>query len=270
MLFYKFMESFIFKKSFGQNFLQDNNIIKSIVDKTSIKPNSLVIQVGPGRGVLTKELSKVAKDVLAYEIDTRLEEELDENLRECHNVSIIYDDFLNRNINDDIEKYSYDNIYFVANLPYYITTPIIIKLIESKIDFKEVTVMIQKEVAERFSAKIGTRDYSSITVFLNYYYDIEKLLFVSRNAFYPKPNVDSMVIALKKKEKREKVINEELFFRLVRDSFKFKRKNIRNNLKNYDLDIVLDVLSKYNKDLTSRAEELELSVFVDLANALNK
>ena len=264
------MEDFKFKKSFGQNFLNDKNIIHNIVDKTNILDNSLVIEVGPGSGVLTKELAKVAKNVLSYEIDTRLEDVLDENLREFSNVSIIYDDFLNRNITDDISEYNYDNVYFVANIPYYITTPILEKLIESKIDFKVITMMVQKEVADRFSAHVKTKDYSSITVFLNYYFDIEKLLFVSRNAFTPKPNVDSEVIALRKKSNIRKADNEELFFKLVRDSFKFKRKNIRNNLKSYDLKIVEEVLNKYKKDLTSRAEELELDIFIDLANGLNK
>ena len=218
------MENFKFKKSFGQNFINDKNIIKSIVDKTQITKDSLVIEVGPGSGVLTKELAKVSKNVLSYEIDDRLEEVLDENLKDFKNIEIIYDDFLNRDIQNDISKYTYQDIYFVANIPYYITTPIIVKLIESNIDFKVITVMVQKEVADRFSASPKTKNYGSITVFLNYYYDIEKLLFVSRNCFFPKPNVDSEVIALKKKEKQKKVVNEELFFKLVRDSFRFKRK----------------------------------------------
>ena len=264
------MENFKFKKSYGQNFLQDHNIIKNIVDKTNIDEDSLVIEVGSGSGALTKELAKVSKYVLSYEIDTRLEETLDENLRDFHNVKIIYDDFLNRNIQKDIIDYNYRNIYFVANIPYYITTPIIQKLISSQIDFKAITVMIQKEVADRFSAHVKTRDYGSITVFLNYYFDIEKLFFVSRNAFIPKPNVDSVVIALRRKEEKKKVYNEKLFFQIIRDSFRFKRKKISNNLKNYDLDIVLNVLKKYNKDLSCRAEELELDFFVDLANELYK
>lgn len=264
------MENFRFKKSFGQNFIQDHNIIKNIVNKTKISNDSLVIEVGPGSGSLTKELVKVSKNVLCYEIDDRLEEVLDENLKDYHNVAIIYDDFLTRDIKKDIEKYSYQDIYFVANIPYYITTPIIVKLIESKIDFKVITMMIQKEVADRFSAIPKTKNYGSITVFLNYYYDIKKLMFVSRDVFFPKPNVDSEVIALMKKDNPKKVLDEELFFKLVRDSFKFKRKNIRNNLKSYDLDTISKVLAKYDMDLTVRAEELELDIFIDIANALGK
>lgn len=264
------MENFKFKKSFGQNFIQDKNIIFNIVNKTKIKENSLVVEIGPGAGVLTRELSKVAKNVLAYEIDTRLEEELDNNLIDCHNINIIYDDFLKRDIKEDIKDYIYDNLYVVANIPYYITTPIILKLIESKLSFEAITVMIQKEVGERFSASVGTRDYGSITVFLNYYFNIDRLFVVKRDAFYPKPNVDSVVISLRKKDNILKVINEEFFFKLIRDSFRFKRKNIRNNLKSYNLEIAAKVLEKYQKDLSSRAEELSVEVFVDLANALYK
>ena len=130
--------------------------------------------------------------------------------------------------------------------------------------------MIQKEVGERFAAKTGSRDYSSITVFLNYYYDIKKLFIVSRNAFVPKPNVDSVVISLISKKDRLFLKNEEVFFSLIRDSFRFKRKNIRNNLKNYDLNIIEKVLEEYGYDLTVRSEQLSLEVFVDIANNLSK
>ena len=263
------MENFAFKKAFGQNFLNYHNIIKNIVKGACIKDNSLVIEIGPGSGALTKELAKVAKNVLCYEIDLRLESILDDNLVEFNNVDIIFDDFLKRDINEDIKKYDYDNIYVVANLPYYITTPIIEKIIASKIDFHSVTIMIQKEVGDRFCAKPGSKDYSSITVFLNYYYDLKKLFIVSRNAFVPKPNVDSIVISLITKKERLFLKNEDLFFNLIRDSFRFKRKNLRNNLKSYNLTIIENVLSKYHFDLTVRAEQLSLSIFVDIANSLS-
>ena len=264
------MEDFKFKKAYGQNFIKDKNIIHNIVNKTKIKENSLVIEIGPGAGVLTKELSKAAKSVLAYEIDTRLEEILDENLEDCHNVNIIFDDFLKRDIANDIKDYEYDYIYVVANIPYYITTPILTKLVESKITFEAITIMIQKEVGERFTAKVGTRDYGSITVFLNYYFNIEKLFVVGRDSFYPKPNVDSIVIKLNRNIDKKEVLNEKVFFTLIRDAFHFKRKNLRNNLKNYDLSLIENILHKYNKDLTSRAEELDIDIFVDLANEISK
>ncbi len=264
------MEEFKFKKSFGQNFINDHNIIHNIVEKSNIKENSLVIEIGPGAGILTKELSKYAKNVLSYEIDSELEEILDENLKDTNNVEIIFDDFLKRDIKDDIKDYSFENIYVIANIPYYITTPIITKLINSKIDFASIIIMIQKEVGERFNAKCGTRNYSSITVFLNYYFDIHKLFDVNRNSFTPKPNVDSVVISLERKKDKYNVIDEELFFELIRDSFKFKRKNIKNNLKKYNLEVIDNVLKKYGKDLTCRAEELDVIVFVDIANALKE
>lgn len=263
------MEDFKFKKKYGQNFLKDDNILNNIVSGTHILPNSLIIEIGPGSGALTEKLSHVGVNVLSYEIDTSLEEILDENLANCHNVDIIYDDFLKRNIHDDIQGYQYDNLYVVANIPYYITTPILMKLINSKLNFKAITLMIQKEVGERFTAKPKTRDYGSITVYLNYYFDIQKLFVVSRNAFIPKPNVDSIVISLREKKDKRVVDNENLFFNLIRDSFKFKRKNIKNNLKNYDLVKVEKILHQYGKDLNVRAEELELDVFIDLANELN-
>lgn len=263
------MENFNYKKSFGQNFLNDINVLNNIVKASNIKDNSLVIEIGPGSGNLTKEIAKVANHVLCYEIDLRLENILDKNLIEYKNIDIIYDDFLKRDINSDIEKYEYENIYVVANLPYYITTPIIEKLIDSNIQFKQITIMIQKEVGERFSAKPGCREYNSLTLYLNYYFDLKKEFIVSRNCFTPKPNVDSIVISLIKKDNLKYLKNKDHFNKLLRDSFKFKRKTLKNNLKNYDLEKIEKVLKKYNYSLTTRAEELELDVFIDISNSLN-
>lgn len=263
------MENFNYKKSLGQNFLQDVNILSNIVKVADIKENSLVVEVGPGSGNLTKEIAKVATRVLCYEIDERLENILDDRLVEYNNIDIIFDDFLKRDIVSDIEKYQYDNLYLIANLPYYITTPIIEKVINSNLPFKRLTVMIQKEVGERFNAKPGMREYNSLTVYLNYYFDLKKEFIVSRNCFIPKPNVDSIVISLIKKDSLLPLKNKEHFNTLLRDSFKFKRKTIKNNLKNYDLEKISKVLEKYNFSLTTRAEELSLEVFVDLSNSLN-
>ncbi len=264
------MQDFNYKKSLGQNFLNDKNVLTRIVNCVPFKDNSLVIEVGPGSGNLTRELAKVASQVLCYEIDTRLESILDDSLKECSNVRIIFNDFLKSDINADLKIYKYDNLYLVANLPYYITTPIIEKVITSNLDFKYITVMVQKEVGERFNAKPGMREYNSLTVYLNYYFDIKKEFIVSRNSFTPKPNVDSMVISLIKKDKCLPLKDEEFFNKLLHDAFKYKRKNIRNNLKSYDLNKVLEVLNKYNYDLTVRAEELCLEIFVELANTLKK
>ena len=261
-------KDFNFKKKYGQNFLKDDSIPKKIVDHADILEDSLVIEIGPGAAALTKILGKKAKQVLCYEIDESLESILDQELVDYDNIDIIFADFLNRDIKKDIEKYKYSHLYVVANLPYYITTPIVTKIIEEGINVEKVVIMIQKEVADRFAAKPKTRDYGSITVFLNYYFDIKKEFLVSRNCFIPKPNVDSIVISLTKKKELLPVKNKELFFKLVRDSFNFKRKTLRNNLKGYDLKKVESVLKNYNFDLTVRAEELPLDVFVEISNNL--
>ena len=142
------------------------------------------------------------------------------------------------------------------------------RIIESKIDVDKIVVMVQKEVGDRFKASPNTKDYNSLSVFLNYYFDIKKLLDVSRNVFMPKPNVDSIVVEFKKKENIYKVKNEDFFFKLIRDSFVQKRKTIRNNLKGYDLDKIETVLKKHNFDLSVRAEQLPIEIFVELANYL--
>lgn len=261
-------KDFKFKKQYGQNFLRDDSIPKKIVEHANILEDSLVIEIGPGAGALTKILATAAKQVLCYEIDTSLEDILDQELIHYENVDIIFDDFLNRDIKADIDKYSYSHLYIIANLPYYITTPIITKIVEDSIEVEKIVVMIQKEVADRFSAKPKTKEYGSITVFLNYYFDIKKEFLVSRNCFIPKPNVDSTVISLTKKKELLSVKNQELFFKVVRDSFRFKRKTLRNNLKGYNLDKIASVLNRYHLDLSVRAEELPLEIFIEISNNL--
>lgn len=263
-------EQFNFKKKYGQNFLKDDSIPRKIVEAANIPDDTLVIEIGPGAGALTKFLATRAKQVLAYEIDDSLEEILDTNLIGLDNVCVIYDDFLKRDILKDLSNYSYSHLYVVANLPYYITTPIITGLVESGLDIEKIVVMIQKEVADRYAARVGTREYGSITVFLNYYYDIKKEFLVSRNCFVPKPNVDSIIISLNRKKNLLPLNNEKLFFELVRDSFRFKRKTLRNNLKGYNLVKIEEVLSKYHLDLSVRAEQLPLDVFLDISNNLDK
>jgi len=263
------MEGFHFKKSFGQNFINNSQIINNIIKCTNIKENSLVIEIGPGSGNLTKELSKVSKNVLAYEIDDRLEDILDERLIDCNNVTIVYKDFLKSDLVNDICKYEYDHLYVVANIPYYITTPIIEKIINSDVPFENITLMMQKEVGDRLSSKPGNRNYGSLTVFLNYYFDIKKQFIVSRNYFTPRPNVDSVVVTLTKKDGR-RALSDEVFFKLIRDAFQYKRKNIRNNLKSYNLSIIEDELKKHNLDLNVRSESLSLEIFLDIADRLVK
>lgn len=264
------MEQFQFKKKFGQNFLRDDTIPSKIVSYSQIPEDTLVIEIGPGAGALTKQLASASKEVLAYEIDTSLEEILDQNLMFYSNIKIIYDDFLTRDIKQDLENYQYKHLYVIANLPYYITTPILMKIIESGVVVDKIVIMVQKEVGERFCAKPKSRNYGSITVFLNYYFEMNQLFVVSRNCFVPKPNVDSVILSLTRKKEFLPVNDFSLFSKLVRDSFQYKRKNLKNNLKGYDLSSIETVLRKFNYQLTTRAEELPLEVFVEISNILSK
>lgn len=260
--------NFNLKKMFGQNFIIDENIIDSIITKANIDKDTLVIEIGPGAGSLTYKTASYAKNVLCYEIDTTLKELLEDNLSNKDNIDIIYKDFLKANVLEDIKKYEYKKLYVVANLPYYITTPIIIKFIEEEIPVDKIVVMVQKEVGDRFKAKPGTKDYNSLSIYLNYYFDVKKLIDVSKNVFIPKPNVDSIVVEFSKKEKLYELKDKKTFFKLVRDSFVQKRKTLRNNLKSYDLEKVQEVLSKHNLDLSIRAEQLPIEIFVEIANNL--
>lgn len=259
---------FNFKKNFGQNFIIDENIIKNIIEASNIDEDTIVIEIGPGAGSLTYYLARASKNVLCYEIDERLGPILQENLDGTSNVEIIFKDFLKANVKEDLKKYDYKKLYVVANLPYYITTPIIVKIIEEEIDADKIVVMVQKEVGDRFKAKPGTKDYGSLSVFINYYYDVKKILDVSKNVFMPKPNVDSIVVEFTKRKDLLHVDNLELFFKLVRSSFTQKRKTLRNNLKEYDLDRIEKVLNKHDMDLSVRAEQIPIEIFVEMANAL--
>ena len=260
--------NFYFKKSLGQNFLKDKNVIHNIVDNAQIDKNSLIIEIGPGGGALTKEIVPLCKKALLYEVDFRLEDHLKSILSAFDNYSLFIKDFLKTNLLEDLGDISYSNMYVVANLPYYITTPIIMKFIDENVLPDKFVIMIQKEVASRLAADVGSKDYGSFTVLLNYYYDIYKLFDVSRYCFEPIPNVDSSVICMTLKKNRFFVKDISLFKRLVRDSFALKRKTIKNNLKSYDLSLIEKVLEKYHYDLNVRAEQLSLEVFVDMANIL--
>ena len=259
-----FIKEFKFKKRFGQNFLIDDNILNNIVERAQIEEDSLVIEIGCGAGALTKKLVNVSSSVVGYEIDETLKPILS-----TIDADIIFDDFLKRDVKKDIEKYSYNKLYIVANLPYYITTPIITKIIEDKIPVDKIVIMVQKEVGNRFSAKVNTKDYNSLTLFINYYFDVKKLFTVSKNVFIPKPNVDSVVISLERKSIKYDVKNEEVFFKLIRDSFRQKRKTLKNNLKGYDFNLIKEVLNKNNYNDDIRAEALPIYVFVEISNRLS-
>ncbi len=255
------------KKKFGQNFLKNKKVLIDIIDSIDVKEDDLVIEIGPGEGDLTKYLKLYNCNLLCYEIDTDLKKYLDKF--EDEKTRIIYKDFLESNVNEDISRIRYNNLYIIANLPYYITTPILEKIINDEIEVKEMTLMVQKEVAQRFSASPGNKNYGSISVYLQSYYDIQLLFEVGRNNFDPIPNVDSAVIKFTKNNKYELINNKEIFNKLVKDSFFMKRKNLRNNLHNYDLKIIEEVLKKYDLTMQDRAEQLSLDVFIEIANRIS-
>lgn len=267
-----FVEEFKFKKKFGQNFLQNKAVIEKIARVALVKPESLIIEVGPGSGNLTVALAELYKDsnILAYEIDNNLEDILSVRLKDYSNVKVLFSDFLKADIALDVKEYSYNNIYFVSNVPYYITTPILFKLIDSNLAFEKIVMMVQKEVGDRFCSKVSTKDYGALTVILNYFFDVRKEFVVDRNQFYPRPNVDSVVVSFSRKEKLEELADKDFFIKLVHDSFQFRRKTLRNNLKKYDLELLESVLNKYGYDLNVRAEALDYKIFVEMANTLYK
>ena len=262
------MINFDFKKSLGQNFLHDENIIDKIVKSAEIDKDTLVVEIGPGAGALSKKTIPLSGYTILYEIDTRLKDILNDVLKDNDNFEIIFNDVLKQDIKADISRFDYKKIYVVANLPYYITTPIITKVID-EISPDKIVIMIQEEVADRLSASVGSRDYGMITVSLGSRYDIKKLFRVGRNCFKPAPNVDSAVISLNKHNKYE-IKDMDVFDKLIKDAFKFKRKNLRNNLKGYDLNKIEEILIRNNYSLSDRAEMIPVSLFVDVANELSE
>ena len=253
------------KKCLGQNFLINKDVINNIANSINVQKDDLIIEIGPGMGALTKELKKKNSFLLCYELDTDLKLYL--NGLEDDKTKIIYEDILKSNIEEDIKDIPYQNLFIAGNLPYYITTPIIKYLISLNLDVKEMTFMVQEEVADRFTALPNHKDYGSITLYLKYFFNVEKLFRVSKNSFNPVPKVESAIIKLTKRENKPEV-NTEKYFKLISDSFKMKRKTLRNNLSNYDFKKVEEVLLKYNLPLNIRAEELAEEVFVDINNSL--
>ena len=260
------MDNFKFKKKFGQNFLQNKAIIDKIANSALVKPESLIIEVGPGMGALTSLLLSKAKLGLIYEIDKQLEPILVEKLSNYNNYKLNFVDFMNVDISKDIKNIKYDKLIFVSNLPYYITTLIVKKVIDTTL-FDTILIMVQDEVANRFCASVNSREYGSLTVYINAFYNVKKLFKVDKKMFRPIPKVDSAIVKKKKKENID-IKNLSIFNKLVRDSFQFKRKTLKNNLKRYDLDKIEKVLRTYQLDLTVRAEQLSLEMFVAISNAL--
>ena len=253
-----------FKKQYGQNFLMDKNILDKISSSICPGQNDLIIEIGPGSGNLTKRLKEYNASLVCFEIDKSLDKYL--NLLEDDKTKVVYEDFINVNLEEFVKNYNYENIYVIANIPYYITTPIIEKITFSNIKVKSLLLMVQKEVADRLSSTNGNREYGYITVLLNAFYNINKLFNVNRNSFYPVPNVDSAIIKLDSKECN--LLNFEKFNKLIKNAFRFKRKTLKNNLIGYDLNLVDSLLGKYGYSLSNRAEEIPVDVYINVANKL--
>jgi len=270
---------FTFKKSFGQNFLTDTNILQKIVDTAEIDKNVNVIEIGPGIGALTEFLAENAAEVMAFEIDERLVPILEDTLRDHDNIKVINEDVLKADLQTHVKEFKNPNlpIKVVANLPYYITTPILMHLIESKIPFAEFVVMMQKEVADRISAEPNTKAYGSLSIAVQYYMTAKVAFVVPRTVFVPAPNVDSAILKMTRREQPlVEVKDEDFFFRVSKISFVHRRKTLWNNLtshfgKSEEVKAKLEqALENANIKPSIRGEALSIPDFARLSDALSE
>lgn len=266
---------FKFSKSLGQNFLIDNNVIDKIIDGARVKEGDKVIEVGPGIGTLTREMAKRAEKVVAVEIDKNLIPILKETLADFDNTEVVNEDILKVDINKLVdEKLSGGPVKLIANLPYYITTPIVMKFLEEDIPVTDIVVMVQKEVADRMNAVPSTKDYGALSVAVQYYCDTEIVAKAPRHMFIPQPKVDSTVIGLHIREERKyKADNEQLFFKTVKAAFGQRRKTLLNSLSSMgvlDKAKIKEVLAEAGIDEKRRGETLSIEEFAHLSNIINK
>ncbi|MGL5439050.1 MAG: 16S rRNA (adenine(1518)-N(6)/adenine(1519)-N(6))-dimethyltransferase RsmA [Filifactoraceae bacterium] len=266
---------FTFTKSLGQNFLVDNNILQKIVAAGEIDENDIVFEIGTGIGTLTYELAKKSKKVIAIEIDSKLIPILSETLKEFDNVTIVNEDILKTDLNSLIKNLDVNQpIKVIANLPYYITTAIIMRFLESKIPLSKFVVMVQKEVADRMAARPSTKAYGSLSVAIQYYGNVEVIGKASRAAFIPPPAVDSAIVAIEiRKQKLIEISDSELFFKVVRGSFSKRRKTIYNSLSTYEdfqRDLVRLALKNAKIEENRRGESLDIKEFAKLSNEMYK
>ena len=258
-------------KSYGQNFLIDQNVVDGILEKANVNSNDLIIEIGPGLGNLTSPLLEKAGKVICIELDPKMISILTDRFSLYKNFELINEDVLKVDLNKIIENNNqFKTAKVVANLPYYITTPIIMKLLEDKLNLESITVMVQKEVAERLADKPGGKETGAITYSINYYTNPEIIIDVPRDSFIPSPNVDSAVIKLDVlKEPKIKVIDEKLFFKIVKFAFLQKRKTLMNSLSNSGLvskEFIENMLNTLNIDLRIRAEQLSLEQFGEISD----
>ena len=268
---------FTFKQSFGQNFLTDTNILQKIVDTAEIDKKVNVIEIGPGIGALTEFLAENAAEVMAFEIDDRLVPILADTLRDFDNVTVVNQDILKVDLAQYIAEFKNPDlpIKVVANLPYYITTPILMHLIESGIPFSEFVVMMQKEVADRISAQPNTKAYGSLSIAVQYYMTAKVAFIVPRTVFVPAPNVDSAILKMVRRERPAvEVQDEKFFFKVTKASFVHRRKTLWNNLTSYfgkseEVKTKLErALEKADLAANVRGEALDLAAFARLSDAL--
>ncbi len=264
---------FVFQKKFGQNFLIDTHVLNKIVSAAQITKDDVVLEIGPGIGTLTQYLAYHAKEVIAVEIDKALIPILEDTLSAYPNVTVLNEDILKVNVNELVnEKNGGRPIKVVANLPYYITTPIIMGLFESHVPVESITVMVQKEVADRMQVGPGTKDYGALSLAVQYYAKPYIVANVPQNCFMPRPKIGSAVIRLTRHEKPPvEVKDEKLMFRLIRASFNQRRKTLANGLKNdpslpYDKEVIERAITACGLPLTVRGETLTLEAFAGLAN----
>ena len=267
--------NFKFSKSLGQNFLIDTNVIDRILEGARVKEGDYVIEVGPGIGTLTKEMGRSAEKVVAIEIDKTLIPILEETLEDFPNIEVINQDILKVNVQELVkEKLNGGPVKLVANLPYYITTPIVMKFLEEDIPVTDIVVMVQKEVADRMNAKPNTKDYGALSVAVQYYCDTEIVAKAPRHMFMPQPNVDSTVIGLHVREEQiYHVDNEDIFFKTVKASFGQRRKTLLNSLGGLGFlskDQIKEALKEANIDEQRRGETLSVEEFASLSNAVNR
>ena len=269
--------SFAFQKKFGQNFLIDSNVLESIIRGAEITKDDFVLEIGPGIGTMTQYLCEAARQVVAVEIDKMLIPILEDTLSEYDNVVVINQDVLKVDIKSLAdEKNNGKPIKVVANLPYYITTPIIMGLFESGVPIDSITIIVQKEVADRMQTGPGSKDYGALSLAVQYYATAKVILNVSATCFMPRPNVDSAVIKLTRhKEPTVNVADEKLMFKIIRASFNQRRKTLVNGLKNspelsFSKEQIVKAIEKIGKPETIRGEALTLEEFAELANAFTE
>ena len=269
--------NFAFQKRFGQNFLIDTHVLEKIIAASQISKDDFVLEIGPGIGTMTQYLAEYAREVAAVEIDNTLIPILKDTLKDWDNVTVINDDILKVDIRKlALEKNGGKPIKVVANLPYYITTPIIMGLFENQVPIDSITIMVQKEVADRMQVGPGTKDYGALSLAVQYYAKPEIVANVPPNCFMPRPKVGSAVIRLERYEKPPvEVSNEKLMFRIIRASFNQRRKTLVNGLKNsqelsYSREEIEEVLNECGIPLNIRGEALTLTEFASLANSFDK